>query len=725
MRGTYLWIFYCRTKHLRTQDSFPFLKLRAEQFADNFVRIYGDTINGVKNELNIMCSLCNMSLRMAHVSLCEGADSGGDGTADGCQRSFDGTFDDTFDRTFERTFRRTFDHSPEHRLSDGGHEVPAESHHLEQNTQPEKNGPSKLATHLIIHYVKEYVKYVVHSLLHFYFYLCNTFYRTLSVLPKGYLEFPKQFNYYESISDHLLTSFVTIYKIYKQSNTSEFRFKLDQLAFLGSGFIYDKRGYVLTAAHNITNTEGTFVIKNEDNFYVATVAGLHRESDICVMKINSEEQFSHIPLNSSREFLKPGEPVITYGQIQNFDKETFSIGVVNQPRQTFTKFENFYEKEQTCLYPFIQISNPINKGMSGSPLIDKHGNLVGMIQKKIDNYGLALPVNILKNITTHLQEEGTYKEPFLGIVLREKEQSTPAVYKNCKNELKIQDVLVNSPADLAGITKGDIMLTINNKEIKNICDVHEILNSTSDGYITVDIIRHGKNKKIKVKKNKKEDLEYKPFKNISFNKLKTNLKNFLVINKKFNISDVKHVSFLGKFHNYEKIENYGVNEICILGRSNVGKSTFLRNFIKYLINVNEHANVKVSKNSGCTRSINLYSFENGKKKKLFILTDMPGFGYAAGIGKKKMEFLRKNLEDYIFLRNQICLFFVLIDMSVDIQKIDVSIVDAIKKTDIPFRVICTKSDKLSTNAEERLQAIKNFYQLEKLPIYISKFSTHN
>ncbi|GAW83476.1 GTPase [Plasmodium gonderi] len=239
--------------------------------------------------------------------------------------------------------------------------------------------------------------------------------------------------------------------------------------------------------------------------------------------------------------------------------------------------------------------------------------------------------------------------------------------------------------------------------------------------------KHVKNTKFLIFENikKKEDLEYKPFKNISFNKLKTNLKNFLVINKKFNISDVKNVSFLGKFHIFEKIENYGVNEICIVGRSNVGKSTFLRNFIKYLINVKEHINIKVSKNSGCTRSINLYSFENAKKKKLFILTDMPGFGYAVGIGKKKMEFLKKNIEDYIFLRNQLCLFFILIDMSVDIQKIDISIVNAIKKTNIPFRIICTKSDKFSSNVEDRLQAIKNFYELETIPIHISKFSNHN
>ncbi|CRH02523.1 GTPase, putative [Plasmodium relictum] len=225
--------------------------------------------------------------------------------------------------------------------------------------------------------------------------------------------------------------------------------------------------------------------------------------------------------------------------------------------------------------------------------------------------------------------------------------------------------------------------------------------------------------------NKKEDLEYKLFKNISFNKIKTNLKNLLVVNKKFNLSDIKNVSFLGKFHNYEKIENYGVNEICILGRSNVGKSTFLRNFIKYLINFNENKYIKVSKNSGCTRSINLYSFENMKKKKLFILTDMPGLGYAVGIGKRKMELLKKNLDDYIFLRNQICLFLILIDMSVDVQKIDISLINTIKKTNIPFRVICTKSDKYNLDINDRLNAIKIFYKLDKLPINISKFSNNN
>ncbi|SBS98173.1 trypsin-like serine protease, putative [Plasmodium ovale curtisi] len=641
---------------------------------------------------------------------------------------------------------------------------------------------------LVIHFFKIPIRFIIHSVFYFYQICYNTFYHAFHFLSKKLVHTSNEkFRHSPSIPINILSSFVTIHK--SNNNTVEPFFKVDELTFLGSGFIYDRRGYILTAAHNITCADDTFVVKNGDDFYLATVA----ESDVCVMKIISKESFSHISLDTIREDLRLGEP--------KFDKEIYSTGVVNQPKQTFTTFANFNEKKEACLYPFVQISNPINKGMSGSPLLDGQGNLVGMIQKKIDNYGLALPAHILKKVALHLQRKGTYEEPFLGIVLKEREDYIKSD-KTCKKELKIHDILTNSPAEIGGLRKEDSILKINQQEIKDICEVHEILNSTGNGYIDIEIIRNNKKKKIKPMEmrrygvtemrlhnynsssyikyftgafyhcykcssifflvhqlrstcifvrlvhtaslyecstkmwvnskfvlleniNKNDNLEYKLFKNISFNKIKTNLKNFLVVNKKINISDVKHVSFLGKFHNYTQIENYGVNEICILGRSNVGKSTFLRKFIKYMINVNEHANIKVSKNSGCTRSINMYSFENAKKKRLFILTDMPGLGYAAGIGKKKMEHLRKNLDDYIYLRNQICLFFVLIDMSVDIQKIDVQLVDAIRRTNVPFRVICTKSDKFSANTNDRLNAIRNFYALDKIPIHISKFSNHN
>ncbi|EWC77170.1 hypothetical protein C923_02166 [Plasmodium falciparum UGT5.1] len=274
-----------------------------------------------------------------------------------------------------------------------------------------------------------------------------------------------ELNYSFNIPNNIYNSFVTIHKYNKKNTSSEDTIKVDDLIFLGSGFIYNKNGYILTAAHNIANKEDIFVIKNGDNFFIATIIGLHKESDVCVLKINSKENLSYITLDSIRDDLKQGEVVIAYGQIQKFDKETCSVGIVNHPKQTFSKFENFNGKKQVCLYPFIQISNSINKGMSGSPLVDQHGNLVGMIQKKIDNYGLALPSNVLKNIALFLQNKGTYKEPSLEFTL--KNGST------FKKELKVHNILPKSSAEIAGLKKGDIILSMNKKIINNICQVRK------------------------------------------------------------------------------------------------------------------------------------------------------------------------------------------------------------------------------------------------------------
>ncbi|SBT82431.1 trypsin-like serine protease, putative [Plasmodium ovale] len=336
---------------------------------------------------------------------------------------------------------------------------------------------------LVIHFFKIPIRFIFHSVFYFYQVFYNTFYHAFHFLSKKFVHTSNEkCRHSPSMPINILSSFVTIHK---SNNTVEPFFKVDELTFLGSGFIYDRR-------------DDTFVVKNGDDFYLATVAGLHRESDVCVMKIISKESFSHISLDSIREDLRLGEPVITYGQIQKFDKEIYSIGVVNQPKQTFTTFANFNEKKEACLYPFVQISNPINKGMSGSPLLDGQGNLVGMIQKKIDNYGLALPAHILKKVALHLQRNGTYEEPFLGIVLKEREDYIKSD-KTCKKELKIHDILTNSPAEIGGLRKEDSILKINQQEIKGICEVHEILNSTGNGYIDIEIIRNNKKKIIKVK----------------------------------------------------------------------------------------------------------------------------------------------------------------------------------------------------------------------------------
>ncbi|SBT80790.1 trypsin-like serine protease, putative [Plasmodium malariae] len=464
MKKSYLWIIYRRTKFVWKDHLFFWPKLYMKNCVYNFLNNYYDIMNNVKNKIEYYYCLPTLFLKIISVSCCENA--------------YNNDIEPTYNLKKKKKKNVISGNKNFHKLA----------------------GYEHFSFEVVLYYIKQTVTFLVYFLIHFYLFFYNTFYyMTSNIITKSFLEISNEkYCYSTSIPNNLFNSFVTIYKMYEKNNSLDFKFKVDHMAFLGSGFIYDKQGYILTAAHNITNSADTFVIKNNDDFYFATVSGLHKDSDICVMKINSEEQFSHISLDSRREDLKQGEPVIAYGQIQNFDKETYSIGVVNQPKQTFSKFENFNENKKACLYPFIQISNPINKGMSGSPLIDRHGNLVGMIQKKIDNYGLALPSHILKNIALCLQHRGTYEEPFLGIILKGEELSTKNNQNN-KRELKIYDVLVNSPAHTSGLKKEDILLKINNLNINHICQIHEILNSTCDGYINVEVVRHKKKLKIKVK----------------------------------------------------------------------------------------------------------------------------------------------------------------------------------------------------------------------------------
>ncbi|CRG97662.1 trypsin-like serine protease, putative [Plasmodium gallinaceum] len=458
MKKIYLWVIYCKTKIVWNNSHF-LREFYMQNFINHFLNSYNYTMISVKNKMDYL-RLYNFSLKNIPLSHCEN---------NNCILSDNDTLDKN--TTLKENKKNNFFKLLEYEY---------------------------LAIKILLYYFKCSLRFLIFTLVHFYLFFYNCFNLVLYILRKKIIYKNKQLNYYFSIPNHLFNSFVTIYKIPKRNNSFDFNFKIDDLTFLGSGFIYDKRGYVLTAAHNVTHLEeGTFIIKNCDDFYLAEVSGLHNESDVCVMKIVSKKKFPHISLDTKRETLKHGELVITFGQIQNFDRETCSIGIVNQPKQTFSKFTNFSEKEQPCLYPFIQISNPINNGMSGSPLIDQNGNLVGMIQKKIDNYGLALPINILKNIAEYLQYKGTYKEPFLGIILKEKEFNIRNS-SSSKKELKIYDILSNSPAEISGLKREDVLFSINNKNIKNICEVHEILNSTSDRFIDVEILRQNKKLKFKV-----------------------------------------------------------------------------------------------------------------------------------------------------------------------------------------------------------------------------------
>ena len=171
---------------------------------------------------------------------------------------------------------------------------------------------------------------------------------------------------------------------------------------------------------------------------------------------------------------------------------------------------------------------------------------------------------------------------------------------------------------------------------------------------------------------------------------------------------VKSAKFIKSMDNFDEYEGLLLPEVVLVGRSNVGKSS--------LINMLSHNNklAKVSSTQGKTRLVNFFTFN-----KEFVLVDLPGYGYAAR-GKKQVDKIQKIIEDYVLEREQMTNLFVLIDIRLEPQKIDLEFFEWLGENGVPFSIIFTKADKLSVgkakaNVDAYLKKLSE--QWEELPPY--------
>lgn len=151
---------------------------------------------------------------------------------------------------------------------------------------------------------------------------------------------------------------------------------------------------------------------------------------------------------------------------------------------------------------------------------------------------------------------------------------------------------------------------------------------------------------------------------------------------------IKNPEFLGSFDNYKKCPSSKLREYAFIGRSNVGKSSLINMLCQ------KKGLAKVSGTPGKTRLLNLFNVDNH-----FILTDLPGFGFAraskADIGK-----WQKFILDYLINRENLHCLFILIDVRLEPQKIDLEFIDWVGIQGIPFVLVFTKGDKVSKNEQQ-------------------------
>ena len=268
---------------------------------------------------------------------------------------------------------------------------------------------------------------------------------------------------------------------------------------LGSGFIIDDAGYIVTNNHVIEDADQIKVKLSEGDEYDAEVVGRDPNTDLALIKISANGSLTALPLGDSDK-VKVGSWVTAIGSPFGLE-QTVTAGIVSAKGRIIGSGP--YDD-------FIQTDASINPGNSGGPLIDMAGEVIGIntaIIAQGQGIGFAIPINMAKGILKQLKESGEVTRGWLGVGIQE---LTPelADYYNMKGQkgVLVTHVYEGDPADEAGIKPKDIIQSVGGKKVTTPKELSmEIANSPVGSKIKIELVRDGKEKTVKVKLAKRDD----------------------------------------------------------------------------------------------------------------------------------------------------------------------------------------------------------------------------
>jgi len=264
---------------------------------------------------------------------------------------------------------------------------------------------------------------------------------------------------------------------------------------LGSGFIIDKKGIVVTNNHVIQGAEDIFVSVNGSKEYKAKVLGKDPYMDLAVLQIESQENFVPVSFGDSDK-ARVGDWVIAIGNPFGFGG-TVTSGIISSRNRDIglTRYDDF-----------IQTDASINQGNSGGPLFDLNGKVIGINTAIIApgssgsiGIGFAIPSNPASKVINQLIKFGKTKRGWLGVRI----QLVTKEIADVENLEEVEGALVasvseNSPADKAGIKAGDIILEFDGKRIDTMRELPKLVAQTAVGKKV--ILKIWRNQKLITKK---------------------------------------------------------------------------------------------------------------------------------------------------------------------------------------------------------------------------------
>ncbi|MCA9341368.1 trypsin-like peptidase domain-containing protein [Candidatus Saccharibacteria bacterium] len=273
-------------------------------------------------------------------------------------------------------------------------------------------------------------------------------------------------------------------------------------AAAGTGMIVSKDGYIMTNKHVVSNANSATIITSSGKAYQdVPVLGEDPLNDIAFLKIPDVKDLPAIQLGDSKT-VRVGQSVVAIGNALGEFKNSVTTGIISGVGRPIVASEDGTQATASSLNDLLQTDAAINHGNSGGPLLNMKGQVIGVntaIAENAQGIGFAIPIGATKGMINHLIATGKVERPIVGVSFVSINPEIKARYKLDvdKGDLIMSDsgrsIIPGSPAEKAGLRKGDIIVKVGSYEVGAGRSVSTLVGEFSPGdKIELTIIRNGK-----------------------------------------------------------------------------------------------------------------------------------------------------------------------------------------------------------------------------------------
>ena len=265
---------------------------------------------------------------------------------------------------------------------------------------------------------------------------------------------------------------------------------------LGTGFLISPDGFIVTNNHVIEDVDEITVFFRNGDEKEAEIIGRDPDTDVALIRVQNEDDLPFLPLGDS-DAIRPGDWVVAVGNPFGLE-HTVTAGIVSAKHRRINP-----EPGARRFDDFIQTDAAINPGNSGGPLLNLAGEVVGIntaINPRANTIGFAVPINMAKTILPQLKATGRVSRGWLGVYIQAIDEDTAELLGlESRQGALVSKVEPGSPADDAGIQRGDVIVEFEGEPIEEMDALPRKVATTSLGSeLEVTVLRKGKRKTLDV-----------------------------------------------------------------------------------------------------------------------------------------------------------------------------------------------------------------------------------